>query len=60
MESLSLESVLPNQGISIGDSGSTFLVLQKNGKTLCVEEIRGILDFEVAIIDEDTEEELNR
>ena len=57
-----LESALklPNQKIEMEESGSTFLVLKKIERRLCLDEIKGQLEFEVVILDEDTEEEVNR
>lgn len=60
LESLRLKCTIPNQVIEAGETGSTFLVLEKSEKTLALDEIQAMLDFEVVILDEDSGEEVNR
>ena len=60
LENLGLKCTIPNEAIEANESGSTFLVLEKGEKKLALDEIQGVLDFEVVILDEDTQEEVNR
>lgn len=41
-------------------SGSTFIIFKKIDRRICLDEIKSQLDFEVVILDEDTNEEVNR
>lgn len=57
---MNLKCTIPNELVEAGETGSTFLVLEKGEKVLGLEEVQGALDFEVVIFDEDSGEEVNR